>query len=424
MTVVKVLIVTQYFWPESFRINEIAESLKQAGCDVHILTGQPNYPEGVIRPGYSMLSARVDEYRGLPVYRVPLIPRGRGSGFRLAMNYLSFVVFAAILGPWFLRRKPLDAVLVYGISPILQAIPAIWIGWLKRAKVITWVQDQWPESLSATGFVRQKGALQAVQHVVRWIYHRNDLLLVQSRAFVPPVKHLAGPTPVEYHPNPGEIALSKPGRSEESPLQLLPGFNVVFAGNLGTVQALGTILEAAELLRDMPDVRFVLVGSGSRGEWLASEVKRRRLENVQLAGRFPSSAMPRIMSQASALLVTLVRSPIMAQTIPSKVQAYLAAGRPILAALDGEGAAVVCDAKAGIACEAEDSGELADAVRRLHRMSEAERTQMGAAGRAYYERHFDPEVLAQQLKTRIERLVRDSTEMASCQGHGAKDCGK
>ena len=155
----------------------------------------------------------------------------------------------------------------------------------------------------------------------------------------------------------------------------------MFAGNLGTVQSLGTILDAAELLADLPDVRFVLVGSGSRDEWLAAEVPRRRLANVQLAGRFPPGAMPGILSQASALLVTLVRDPIMAQTIPSKVQAYLAAGKPILAALDGEGAAVVRDAGAGMACAAEDSRGLADAVRRLRGMSESERVKMGAAGR-------------------------------------------
>jgi glycosyltransferase involved in cell wall biosynthesis len=408
----KVLILTQYFWPESFRINEVAESLREAGCDVMVLTGQPNYPEGTIRAGYAMLSARVDDYRGLPVYRVPLVPRGKGSGLRLAINYLSFVFFAGLLGPWLLRGKSVDAVFVYGISPILQSIPAIWIGWLKRAKVVTWVQDQWPESLSATGFVSERHLLAAVSQAVRWIYRHNDLLLVQSHAFIAPVRQLAGPTPVEYHPNPGEVALSGAERPACAPVTLLPGFNVVFAGNLGTVQSLGTIVEAAEQLRDVPEVRFVLVGSGSRDEWLASEVRRRRLDNVQLAGRFPSSAMPGILAQASALLVTLARSPIMAQTIPSKVQAYLAAGKPIIAALDGEGAAVVRDAKAGISSAAEDARGLAEAVRRLWSMSEAERDAMGTAGRAYYERHFDPAVLAKQLKARLEQLVGEQPRSA------------
>ena len=404
----RILIVSQYFWPESFRINEVAQSLRDAGCEVIVLTGQPNYPDGVVRAGYSMLSVRTDQYRGLAVHRVPLIPRGRGSGIRLALNYMSFVVFASVFGPWHLRGKPIDVVLVHGISPILQAIPGIWLARLKRARVVTWVQDLWPESLRVTGFVRSQRVLAAVSHVVRWIYRRNDLLLVQSRAFVEPVGRLAGCTPVEYHPNPGELAFSDTQEVGLPALTLSPGFNVVFAGNLGTVQSLGTILDAAELLSDLPDVRFVLVGSGSRDEWLAAEVSRRHLANVQPAGRFPPDAMPGILSQASALLVTLVRDPIMAQTIPSKVQAYLAAGKPILAALDGEGATVVREAGAGIACDAENSSGLADAVRSLRGMSEVERLQMGAAGRSYYQRHFEPGALARTLAARLERLVLES----------------
>ena len=351
----KVLIVSQYFWPESFRINEVAVSLREAGCEVIVLTGQPNYPEGVIRPGYSILSARTEQYDGLLVHRVPLVPRGRGSGFRLALNYLSFVLFASVVGPWLVRGRAVDVVFVHGMSPILQAIPGIWLARLKKAKVVTWVQDLWPESLSVTGFVRNERLLAAVSRVVRWIYRHNDLLLVQSRAFVSPVRAMAGATPVEYHPNPGERAFRNPGEVSRPALRLSPGFNIVFAGNLGIVQSLGTILDVAELLSDLPDVCFVLVGSGSRDEWLSSELSRRRLGNVQLAGRFPPDAMPGILSQASALLVTLVRDPIMAQTIPSKVQAYLAAGKPILAALDGEGAEVVREATAGIACDAEDA---------------------------------------------------------------------
>lgn len=404
----KILIVSHYFWPENFRINEVAQSLRDTGCEVVVLTGQPNYPQGVVFEGYSVFSVRTDEYRGIPVHRVPLIPRGRGSGIRLALNYLSFVFFASIIGPWHLRGNPIDVVLVHGMSPILQAIPGIWLARLKGARVVTWVQDLWPESLSVTGFVRSPRVLAAVSRVVRWIYRHNDLLLVQSRAFVEPVGRLAGRTPVEYHPNPGELAFADARETGPPALTLSPGFNVVFAGNLGTVQSLGTILDTAELLADLPDVRFVLVGSGSRDEWLAAEVSRRRLVNVQLAGRFPPDAMPGILSQASALLVTLVRDPIMAQTIPSKVQAYLAAGKPILAALDGEGAAVVRDAGAGMTCDAEDSRGLADAMRRLRGMSESERVKMGAAGRVYYQRHFEPAALARRLANRLENLVRES----------------
>lgn len=412
----KLLVLSQYFWPETFRITEVVQSLREAGCEVTVLTGQPNYPEGVVADGYSALSLRTEIRDGLEIHRVPLVPRGRGSALRLVANYASFVVSAAVCGPWLLRGRRFDAILVYAPSPILQAIPAVWLAWLKRAKLATWVQDLWPESLSATGFVRNRQALAAVATVVRWIYRRNDLLLAQSEAFVEPVARMAGGTPVVCHPNPGERAFSMPTADAPPALVLEPGFNVVFAGNLGTVQALDTVVAAAELLRDAPDVRFVIVGSGSRGDWLADEVKRRGLDNVRLAGRFPPAAMPGILAQASALLVTLARDPIFAQTVPSKVQAYLAAARPIVAALDGEGARVVEDAGTGIACPAEDAQALAAAVLRLRAMPDDARQRMAGRGRAYYERHFDPAVLAARLRQLLEDLVKRGNDAGTRAG--------
>lgn len=401
----KILVLSQYFWPETFRITEVVQSLRDAGCDVTVLTGQPNYPDGVVPPGYSAASLRTQIHDGLTIHRVPLVPRGHGSALRLALNYLSFVVSAAVFGPWLLRGCRIDAILVYAPSPILQVIPAVWLRWIKGAKLVTWVQDLWPESLSATGFVRNRKVLGAVSAIVRWIYRRNDLLLVQSQAFVEPVVQMGGHTPVVYHPNPGELAFSKPDTDRAWPLQLEPGFNVVFAGNLGTVQALDTVLAAAQLLRDEPDVRFVLVGSGSRSEWLQQEARRLGLDNVRIPGRFPPSDMPGILAQASAVLVSLVRDPIMSQTVPSKVQAYLAAGRPIIASLDGEGARVVMEAGAGVACPAEDAQALADAVRQLRDALPEERQRMAECGRLYYEQHFEPKLLARRLVQTLSEMV-------------------
>ena len=394
----KVLILTQYFWPETFRITEVAESLQANGCDVVVLTGQPNYPEGLILDGYSAISLAMQMHEGLIINRVPLIPRGSGSKTRLIINYLSFVVSASIFGPWLLRGQRFDAILVYAPSPIIQAIPAIWLSWLKEAKLITWVQDLWPESLSATGFVRSQTILDAVSIVVKWIYRHNDLLLVQSRAFIESVVKMAESTPVIYHPNPGELAFSNMQREGQSVLQLDTGFNVVFAGNLGTAQALGTILAAARLLKDIEEVRFVIVGSGSQSDWLRQNIELLGLKNMSMVGRFPPSEMPGIFAQASALLVTLVRDSKVSQTVPSKIQAYLAAARPIIAAIDGEGARIVIEAGAGIACQAEDAEALAEAVRHLYRTRLEERESMAQRGRAYYEQHFEPTLLARQLK--------------------------
>ena len=371
-----------------------------------VLTGQPNYPEGTVLPGYKAWSWGAELHpAGYSIFRVPLVPRRRGRALNLVLNYLSFIASTIVLGPWVLRGQPFDVVFVYGTSPILQAIGALWLGRLKRARVVTWVQDLWPQSLEVTGFVRNRRLLQGVEAVVRWIYRRNDLLLVQSPAFVPAVAALAGGTPVEVHPNPGELAFESAATRETPALTLDPGFNIVFAGNLGNAQAVETVIEAATLLRDEADLRFVLIGSGARREWLLREVAARRLGNVQLPGRFPPEAMPGILSQASALLVSLARSPIMSLTVPSKVQAYLAAGRPVIASLDGEGARVVTEAGAGVTAAAEDAPALAAAVRRLQALLPAQREAFGAAGIAYYRAHFRPRALAKRLARRLRDVA-------------------
>ena len=401
----KVLVLSQYFWPETFRINEVAKSLHDLGCEVTVLTGQPNYPSGMVFPGYPAASVGTQFQDGLKINRVPLVPRGRGSALRLLLNYLSFVISAGVFGPWLLRGARVDVILVYAPSPILQVVPAMWLAWLKKAKLVTWVQDLWPESLRATGFVRDQKILCAVAAVVHWIYRKNDLLLVQSQAFIDPVARMADLTPVLYHPNPGELAFTQAFTGRSPAWLLEPGFNVVFAGNLGSVQALDTVLATAQLLRYEQGVRFVLVGSGSRSQWLQDEINRLGLDNVQMPGRFLASDMPSILSQASALLVSLVRDPIMSQTVPSKVQAYLAAGKPIIASLDGEGARVVLEAGAGIACPAEDAKALADAVILLRDAPPEDLEEMSQRGLRYYEKNFEPKLLATRLAQILFDLV-------------------
>jgi glycosyltransferase involved in cell wall biosynthesis len=394
----KVLVITQYFWPETFRINEVVESLQQAGCSVSVLTGQPNYPEGKIFSGHRAWRAGQEMHQsGCTVFRVPIVPRGRSSAWRLAANYLSFVASASIVGSWLLRRQRFDVIFVYGISPILQAVPGILLRRSKRAVLVTWVQDLWPQSLEVTGFVKSRWLLGRVSSVVRWIYRCNDLLLVQSQAFIPVVQSMAGGTQVRYHPNPGELSFNQTPAANHSGVKLEPGFNVVFAGNLGTVQALDTVLDAAELLLEYAQIHIVFVGSGSRGDVLMQEVARRALRNIRFAGRVPPAAMPEILAKASVLLVSLVRSPIMSQTVPSKIQAYLAAGRPVIACMDGEGARVIEEAGAGLSCAAEDATALAQAILRMRAMPDAQLQGMGDAGRRYYRQHFDPDLLAHQL---------------------------
>ena len=411
----RVLVVSQYFWPEEFRINEVVQSLTARGVEVDVLTGKPNYPEGAIFEGYRAWGTQVESWGGATVFRVPLFPRGARSAWRLALNYLSFALKGTFFGPWLLRKRQYDVVFVYGLSPILLAIPAIFLSRLKRRKLMVWVQDLWPDSLAATGYVRNDRVLRLVESVVRWIYQHTDLLLVQSRAFVAPVAALAPGKPIVYYPNSVDASFCEPPATDV----LLPqvpalddGFAVVFAGNVGAGQAVEVIVEAAELLKAYPEIRFIVLGQGSSWGWMCEQVQARGLSNLHLPGRFPITTMPGLMQKASALLVTLADEPIFALTVPNKVQAYMAAGRPILACLNGEGVRLVEEAGAGLGVPAQDAQALAAAVLQLYRMPLEQRAEMGANGRRYFKAHFDHDKLVDELMTHLHAMAVKDGEQA------------
>lgn len=400
------LIVSQYFWPEVFRINDLARNLTAQGVRVSVLTGQPNYPEGRTFANYRWWSCKRETKDGIDVLRVPLAPRGNGGALRLVANYLSYVVCGSLLGPFLTRRQPVDVIFVYGISPILQAIPAIFLKWHKRAKLVVWVQDLWPESLEATGFVKNRTILGLVGRVVKWIYRHSDAVFVQSRAFIEPVAELCARDKIVYYPNSAEDAVASVQRVDDCPMPALKEcFSVVFAGALGTAQALDVILDAAQRLRGESSVKFFLVGHGSRSDWLAEQIAARKLENVVLAGRYPIEAMPSVFAAASVLLVTLTNDPIFAKTVPSKVQSYLAAGRPVIGCINGEGAQVIQEAEAGLTCAAMDAEGLAAAVNTLYRLPPHERDRLGKNGRKYFETHFESHKLTTELIDKLTSIA-------------------
>lgn len=401
-----ILIVSQYFWPENFRINDLTRSLAERGHAVEVLTGKPNYPEGKIFSGYSSFGSNSEHWHGIKIYRVPIVARGSKSGIRLALNYFSFVVSGLLLAPWLLRKKKYDVIFVYAPSPIFQSIPASFLGWLKGCPVALWVQDLWPESAQATGYVSSPWLLKQLENMVRFVYRHTDLLLIQSKAFQAPVAKLAPGKPIVYYPNSVEPAFYD---LPHVALPDIPGFSskfsVLFAGNIGVGQAVQVIVEAAELLKDYPEIHFIMLGKGSRWAWVQEQVSVRNLNNLHLPGSYSVEVMPGLMKLASALLVTLADQPIFAATIPSKVQAYMAVGRPILACLNGEGARLVAEANVGLVVPAEDATALADAVLRLYRMSDEDREAMGQNGRIYYKKHFDHDQLVEQLTGQFHELT-------------------
>ncbi|WPN99859.1 glycosyltransferase family 4 protein [Pseudomonas sp. MUP55] len=405
----KILVVTQYFWPENMRINDLVRDFVERGHEVTVLTGLPNYPEGAIYEPFRNCPSEFENYSGAQVVRVPLIPRGTRS-FSLILNYFSFFVAASVLGPWKLRNKKIDVVFVYAVSPIMAAIPALVIGRIKKAPVFIWVLDLWPETLRAVGVLKNTALLSLVGKLVSWIYNRADYLLLQSHGFLESVKrYCTRDMPSErlvYFPSWAEDEFSKSSFPITSLLQPDGAFfTILFAGNLGEAQDFPAIAQAVQSLQNKISIRWVFVGDGRMSQWLADEVRARELGNVLLLGRHPLEEMPALFACADALLVSLKTNDVFEKTIPGKVQAYLASGKPILGMIDGEAARVIDDSGAGLSCASGDAEALARITLELATMTSERRASMGNSGREYYLKNYSKPTLL----TRLEQLFRDAT---------------
>lgn len=395
----KILIVTQYFWPENFRINDLAVGLKERGNEVQVLTGKPNYPSGSYYPGYNFFNKPEEDWKGIRVHRSPLITRGSGSGVKLMINYLSFA-FLATLRALFLREK-YDLIFVYEPSPITVGIPAVFLGKKLNIPIYFWVQDLWPESVSAAGQLNNRFVLRQLDKVTRWIYSNSRKILIQSEGFRQYILNQGVPnSKIIYYPNSTE-SFYNIVRPDDGIVKLVPKvpFSVMFAGNIGEAQDFESIIDAARIVKEKnPEIHFVILGNGRKKEFVVNKVNEYGLNsNFHLLGAFPVENMPDFFACADALLVSLKKSEIFSLTIPSKVQSYLACGKPVIGALDGEGAKVVVEAKAGLVAQASDPMALAEIILQLFTFSSQERKEMGINARKYFEENFERELLLNKI---------------------------
>lgn len=397
-----ILIVTQYFWPESFLINGLSTELVKRGHKVSVLTGLPNYPVGQFYEGYGLLKGPWSEKYNdqVDVIRVPLI--ARGSGFlRLAINYASFVIFGTLFSV-FRRPKNVDVIFCFGVSPVSLCLPAVFLRFLLKKPLVFWVQDLWPESISAVGATQSKKILNGVGMLVKYIYKRCDLILTQSEAFIPSILEWgADKNRMHYVPNwadPFQENTNIPKWVNELP----KGFKIGFAGNIGKAQDIPTILQAAEILKNNTDVKWILAGDGSEKKWLEDEILKRNLQNCVFAvGKKNYDEMLPFFKSADVLLVSLTNQSIFSLTVPSKIQAYMSAGRPIVASLNGEGARVVQEAQCGLSCAAESPDELATVIIKIKNMSKNELDQLGKNGFRYFQNNFERNLVV----NKIEKLL-------------------
>lgn len=395
----RILVISQYFWPENFRINDLVHGFVARGHEVTILTGYPNYPTGQIFSEFKEKNEGFSKYYGSEIIRVPLIPRGK-NGWCLILNYLSFMLSASLWGAYKLKDKNFDIIFVFEPSPITVGIPAIVLSKLKKAPIVFWVLDLWPDTLEALGIIRSKKILSMVGWLATFIYARCNLVLGPSKSALESIGKYSSKEKIRFFPNWVEKLFEEP--SVEFAPEITSDaayFNIIFAGNIGEAQDFPAILVAAEALKNHSAIRWFIIGEGHLSSWLQKEVKRLALNNCFfLLGQFSIDRMPSFFAHADGLLVTLKAGSAFSLTIPGKVQSYMMANVPLLGMLDGEGARVIQEAEAGLVCNAGDSYELVSNILELHKMPKQDRLKLGQNAKSYAEREFARDKLMNRLE--------------------------
>lgn len=398
----KILVVTQYFWPEEFRINDICEGLKKEGHEVEILTGLPNYPKGELFQGYTMRGPYKDDYKGMKVMRVPMIPRGKSGAFKMMLNYLSFMIMG-VLKIITLLNKDYDRIFMFQTSPITAAFPAVILAKIKKIKSYIYVQDLWPETFYSIIPVKNIRLKRIFKKICTKIYKGFSKILISSQGYENIlIESGINKEKIIYYPQWAED-LYEAVENKLKETNKKSEFILTFAGNIGKAQGVDTIIRAAQLTREEDkNIKWRILGDGSEFQAIRKMVEEKKLEDsVELLGRKPVEEMPKYFAESDGLIVTLRDEGILKVTLPAKVQSYMAAGKPIIAAISGEGSKVIEEACCGLTGDAEDYKTLYKNVMKLYQMDENTRIKMGQNGKCYFNDNFTRKKLLKQLNNII-----------------------
>lgn len=403
----KILILTQYYFPENFKSNDLSFELQKRGHDVTVLTGLPNYPEGKMFEGYGVFKNRKQVVNGVKIIRSLLLLRGKGGGIRLFLNYFSFAFFASLKAFFLNFSNKYDAIIVHEPSPITQFYPALLLKKLQNVPVYFWVMDLWPESLETAGGVKNKFVLHFFKNMVIGFYKNSEKILITSKGFRESILEKGNfADQLEYFPNWAEDVISEGDKNYPVP-DLPPGFKVMFAGNVGEAQDLEAIMETALSLKHHEIIKFIIVGDGRKMAFVQEFIQKNQLEKTVITvGRFPVESMASFFAKADVMLVSLKDDKIFNLTVPAKVQAYMSASKPIIAMLNGEGAEIIQEAKCGLAVPAGNSKRLAETILKMSNLPSSRLEQMGVNSRNFFHENY-------QLSSCIDNLERILNEKPS-----------
>lgn len=382
-----ILVVSQYFYPEPFRINDICQEWVKRGYKVTVLTGLPNYPEGKIYKEYRKGKNRRETWNGVEIIRIPLIARGK-SAIRLVLNYISFVI-SGFFWKLFTKVKP-DLVFSFEVSPMTQVLVGCWIAKRRKIPHYLYVQDLWPENVEIVTGIHSKFVLTPISKMVDSIYKKCDYIFATSESFVKEIQKRVfdDKSKVKYWPQYAE-EFYQPTNERIKELAEDESFKIIFTGNIGLAQGLEILPKAAEILKKKQrNVKFVIVGDGREKETLISGIEGCNVENMFiLVPRQPAEKIPAYLCSCHAAFLSFMDNSLFANTIPAKLQSYMACGVPIIASATGETERIIKEANCGICVKIGDGEALAVGIEYF--MQIGDRSKLGANAVEYNKQHFD-----------------------------------
>lgn len=406
----RILVVSQYFYPENFRINDMCQEWVRRGYQVKVVTGIPNYPMGKVFKGYGILKKRHEIWNGIEIYRIPLIPRGN-STIGMIANYTSFMVSGIIAGK--IKNIKADLVFSFEVSPMTQVLTGI--SFAKRLKVphFLYVQDLWPENVMTVTGITKSSIIKPIDKMVDYVYKKSDKIFATSPSFVDAICNRKIKVPKEkvfYWPQYAE-EFYKPIDKEKAKKEIDRNdvlsnseFKVIFTGNIGVAQGLQVLPRTAQLLKN-ENIKFIIVGDGRYLQELKAEIMLLNVnEKFMMIPRQPAEKIPEILALCDVAFLSFSNDDLWKKTIPAKLQSYMACGMPIIASAQGETKRVIEEAKCGVCVPINDAEKLSSALVEMRNLN---LKQMSVNSRKYFENNFDKQKLMDQMEKHISSIINN-----------------
>ena len=391
-----ILVISQYFYPEEFRINDITKEWIKRGYEVTVITGIPNYPFGKFYEGYNFFKKNNEIYDGIKVIRLPIVPRGSNS-IMLVLNYFSFVLSGFLWSKF--TKVNSDYVFIYEVSPMTQALPGIWFSKRRDIPCITYITDLWPENVEYVVGLKNKRIINLIGKMSDYIYNNSAKILTSSNSFIEKINKRGIPKEkLEFWPQYAED-FYKPILGLDDGEINDKTFYITFAGNIGYAQGLNILPDVAQLLKkDGVDFCFNIIGDGRYKSTLINSVKEKRVDRYfKFIEKKPATDIPEYFGRSDAALISLADSEVFSITIPAKTQSCMACGIPIILSANGEVQKIIIEAQAGVVSNAGDVEKLAQNIKNMANLNDEVLKKMGSNSREYYIKNFSKKMLLDKV---------------------------